>query len=71
MKARQIDLVLAHLKKGTITPLQAFKEYGISRLGSVICDLRKQGHVIITRLKPVKNRYGETVYVAEYSLEEE
>ena len=45
----QEDKVLSHLKKyGSITSMQAFEEYGITRLASVVFKLRKQGYNIVT-----------------------
>ena len=42
--AKQADLILMHMKKyGSITHLEAEKEYGIARLASRINDLRRQG----------------------------
>ena len=58
---------LIRFKKG-ITSLKAFEKYGITRLSAVIYDLRDEGIDIKTDMIPVKNRYGETRYVANYTL---
>lgn len=51
----QADLVFAHMqRKRTITSMQAFKQFNITRLASLIHRLRQQGHLILT----------ETVYEA-------
>ena len=42
--ARQCDLILMHiLKYGSITHLEAEKEYGCARLAARIADLRREG----------------------------
>jgi len=68
----QTDRILAHLKsEGTLRPFEAWRELGIYRLASRINDLRKAGHKIKTKKIEVVNRWGETAYIAEYSLEAE
>ena len=51
---------------GTITPLDAMREYGIMRLASRISDLKKEGAKISRRMITDKNRFGEPVRYAEY-----
>lgn len=66
----QMDRVLSHLKeKGTLQPLEAWRDLGIYRLSAVIYDLRQQGHKIGTKRVEVVNRFGEPALIAEYSLE--
>ena len=66
----QMDRVLSHLKtKGTIQPLEAWRDLGIYRLSAVIYDLRQEGHKIDTKRIEVVNRFGEPLLIAEYSLE--
>ena len=52
---------------GTITSAEAMSEYGIMRLASRICELKKDGFAIDREMKSKKNRYGETVTFAEYT----
>jgi hypothetical protein len=66
----QNDRILDHLKTvGPIRPMTAWSELGIYRLASRINDLRKAGHKISTKKVEVVNRWGESAYIAEYSLE--
>ena len=65
----QNERVLRHLKEyGSITPIEALKEYGIMRLASRISDLKKEGHVIGKSLKKHINRFGESTHYASYKL---
>jgi len=61
--------IYKHLQTaGTITTLEAFQLYGITRLAARIHELRERGVEIHTERKSVKNRFGETASIAEYHL---
>lgn len=67
----QCDRILRHFRDyGSITSLEAMKEYGIMRLASRISDLRRLGYAIKKTTETSKNRYGEPTSYARYSLEE-
>lgn len=69
MKATQCERIVEYMNKhGSITQLQAYVDIGCWRLASRISDLRKQGYAIKREMIKVKNRYGESVPVARYSL---
>ena len=61
--------ILDHMKKhGSITSMEAFHEYGITRLASRIFDLRELGYDIATLMMDGENKYGEAVKYAKYVL---
>ena len=65
----QKEKILRHLKDvGEITPMDAFQQYGIMRLGARIWDLKRDGYPIETDLIKGKNRYGETTCYARYRM---
>ena len=64
----QCDRLLARLKRGPITPMEAWSELGIYRLGARVFDLKASGHEIDRELVPVSNRFGEECRVAQYRL---
>ncbi len=66
----QKKLILAHMRNyGSIEPLTALREYGIYRLGSRICDLRKDGYDINTERVTTRSRItGYPVTCAKYTL---
>ena len=71
-EVNQNDLVLAYIRAyGSITTLEAFRDLGISRLASRICDLKKQGYVFRRDTAKWKNRFGKRVHFTRYSLIEE
>ena len=65
----QTQRLLEHLKLAPITPMEAWSELGIYRLGARIWDLKKKGHSVSTTLVDVTNRFGEVCRVAQYRLE--
>lgn len=66
----QINDVLKHLKAyGSITSLEAFETYGITRLSGIIYRLRNEFDLdIITENKTKKNRHGNICNYAIYHL---
>ena len=65
----QQERIIRHLKdKGSITSLEAMKEYGIMRLTSRVCELKDQGYIIRSEFVSSKNRYNEPVSFSKYSL---
>jgi hypothetical protein len=65
----QKERIIRHLKdKGSITSLEAMREYGIMRLTSRVCELKDQGHNIRSEFVSSKNRYNESVSFSKYSL---
>jgi len=66
----QANRVLEYLEKGqSITPLDAWKELGITRLAARVHELKRDGYVIDKKLISVTNRYSEKCNVAEYTME--
>lgn len=67
----QCERILRHLQDGnTLTQAEAFLEYGVGRLSSRICDLRRAGYPIKGEFITQKNRYGEPCTFVRYSLNE-
>ena len=65
----QCEQVIRHMEEsGSITSLEAMQEYGIMRLASRITDLKKAGIPIQRDMVSQKNRYGEMVTFARYSI---
>ena len=67
----QCETILRHMEEcGTISSWEAIlQEYGM-RLASRITDLKKAGYPIRREMVTRKNRYGETVTFARYSIAE-
>lgn len=65
----QKKMVLDYIRGfGSITPLDAFKDLGVTRLAAVIFKLKEDGHDIHTELEHSKNRYGQATRYARYSF---
>ena len=68
-KETHYDRVLKHLQDhNSITSLEAFRDYGITRLSAIIYLLRRDGWKINSENVGCKNRYGKMVYFAKYML---
>lgn len=63
----QQKIILAHLNTyGSITPMEAFQEYGITKLATRVSELIRQGERIFKEPAEAKNRYGQTVRFMRY-----
>lgn len=68
-KPTQAQRVLDYIDQfGSITQYEALKDLGIMRLASRVSELNKQGHHITGRMISVKNRFGESCYVKQYTM---
>lgn len=53
---------------GSITPMEAFADLGITKLATRISEMRKDGQEFKIETVKSKNRYGKTVCFAKYSF---
>lgn len=69
---RQKMIVYRYLMAGhTITSWEAIEKFGITRLSAVIFNIEKMtGKAPNRRMIPVTNRYGKSVRIAEYWIEQ-
>lgn len=69
MKETQKMKILRDLEAGKrLTQLDATHDYGCTRLGARIYDLKKDGYPILSKMITVKTRDGEAT-VKQYWLE--
>lgn len=54
---------------GSITPMQAFSDLGITKLATRVSEMKKDGVEFKTTTIKAKNRYGKPVRFAKYELE--
>lgn len=65
----QKDRIMRHLQVfGSITPVDAMRDYGIMRLAARISDLKEDGNIIIRTNECGVNRFGEKTRYAKYVL---
>ena len=68
---KQTDMILAYLREhGSITPIEAMKEFGCMRLAARIADLKAAGYLINTFTEISRNKGGYKVRYARYELVE-
>ena len=67
----QREAIIAYINEfGSITPMQAYADLGITKLATRISEMRKDGITFKIETVHVKNRYGKTVPFAKYSFPE-
>ena len=55
----QCEQILAALKRGPLTPIEALSAYGVMRLAARVAELRERGHAISTeKLKAGGKQYA-------------
>lgn len=65
----QKQMVLDYIREfGSITPLDAFRDLGITRLSAIVFRLRADGHDIDKAIESGKNRFGNRTRYARYSF---
>lgn len=52
---------------GSITPLEAFMDLGITKLATRISEMRKKGETFRIEMIPTVTRYGRATHYAKYS----
>ena len=69
-KVTQGAKILKYMQEyGSITPVEAFRDLGVMRLGARIYDLEQQGVKIIHERETSRNRMGENTTYSRYRLE--
>lgn len=65
----QKEMVLDYIREfGSITPIDAFRDLGITRLSAVVFNLREEGHNIEKVIETGRNRFGNQTRYARYSF---
>lgn len=68
----QCEKIINYIEEhGSITPLDALREFGCMRLASRITDLKSEGYKFSTIIETSKNKYGDVIRYARYSLKGE
>ena len=69
MKTNQCQKIIDYMETyGSITPLDALREFGCMRLAARIADLKRQGINIEQIMETSLNRAGEKVHYARYKI---
>lgn len=65
----QKSMVLDYMEEfGSITPIDAFRDLGITRLSAIVLNLKEEGHDIDKVIETGKNRFGNRTRYARYSF---
>lgn len=67
----QCERIVDYIEQfGSISPLEAFRDLGITKLATRISEMRKQGKEFKQEYMKAQNRFGETVHYMRYYLPE-
>ena len=65
----QKEMVLQYIADfGSITPIEAFSDLGITKLATRISEMRKDGMQFKIQIVKGRNRYGKPTRYARYSF---
>lgn len=72
MRTTQKQQILEYIDCfGSITPMDAFGDLGITKLATRISEMRKEGWKFKIESVKSKNRYGKPIRYAKYSFPEQ
>ena len=57
-------------KFGSISPLEAFRDLGITKLATRVSEMRQEGVEFKIVIEKGKNRFGDSTHYARYSWKE-
>lgn len=64
----QHELILKYMDDfGSITPMDAFNDLGITKLATRVSEMVRNGILISKKMENSKNRYGMKVHYMRYS----
>lgn len=68
----QKEMVIQYIKDfGSITPMEAFSDLGITKLATRVSEMKKDGIEFKIEMVNGRNRYGKPTRYARYSLPKE
>ena len=68
----QAKRIIEYINKfGSITPMEAFMDLGITKLATRISEMRKEGIIFEQKAEKGVNRWGEPTYFMRYWLPKE
>lgn len=53
---------------GSISPMEAFRDLGITKLATRISEMTRGGQTVAKQMETSRNRYGDTVRYMRYRL---
>lgn len=68
----QHEQILTYIRTfGSISPMEAFADLGITKLATRVSEMRKEGISFIKEPITTKNRFGRSVIFMRYKLNDE
>ena len=71
-KMNRAERVYQYMREfGSITPMDAIKDLGYTRLACAISEMKRDGHKVKTEIETGRNRWGKPTHYARYYLVDE
>ena len=68
---KQSERIIKYINEfGSITPLDAFRDLGITKLATRVSEMKKDGYIFYQKRECSKNRYGDLCNYMRYAFEE-
>lgn len=68
----QKEMIMNYMARfGSISPMEAFADLGITKLATRVSELRRDGKIIDGKMEKSKNRFGTSVEYMRYTLGKE
>ena len=68
----QKEMIMNYMERfGSISPMEAFTDLGITKLATRVSELRRDGNIIDGTLEKSHNRFGTRVEYMRYSIGKE
>ena len=65
----QQERILKYMQDfGSISPMEAFRDLGITKLATRISEMTRAGRAVTRQMETSRNRYGDTVRYMRYRL---
>lgn len=66
---KQGQRILAYIyEHGSISPLEAFRDLGITKLATRVSEMRREGIQFAQEYETMTNRFGEPVHYMRYRM---
>ena len=72
MRFKQSERIFMYINQyGSISPLEAFRDLGITKLATVVSNMKRDGIQFYQQMQKSKNRWGEDCWFMRYWLDPE
>lgn len=68
---KQSERIVKYIERfGSITPLEAFRDLGITKLATRVSEMKKDGYTFYQKMEKGVNRWGEPTKYMRYAFKQ-